>query len=67
MGRSQTGKSGGARKIGRNMEKCKRYRMAGKHELGHIFRIKKHQKTYKDNSPMVINALGKYQELLKRV
>ena len=59
-------KSGGARKIGRNMEKCKKYRMLKKYEWSHINRIKKHRKTYKDNSPMVIHALEKYTQLLKR-
>lgn len=67
MARGETGKSGGAKKIGRNLDKCKKYRLANKRELSHINRIKKHRKTYKDDSPMVIHALEKYTELLKRV
>lgn len=59
-------KSGGARKVGRGMESGKRYRMAKRRERSHIRRIKRHQEVYKDTSPMVLAALKKYTQLLKR-
>lgn len=59
-------KKGGAKKFGRNSAKCKRYVMANRRARSHIRRITKHRETYKDNSPMVVEALKKYRQLLTR-
>ena len=59
-------KSSGTRKYGRNLDKCKRYSMAKKHEKSHLKRIEKHILAYSDESPMVKNALKKYRSLLNQ-
>lgn len=41
------------------------YHRMKKRELGHIRRIEKHIKRYKDNSPKTQEALARYQILLK--
>jgi len=58
-------KSGGARKVGRNREKCAKYRLMNKHEWSHINRIKKHMKKYKDTSSMIFGALERWKKRLK--
>jgi len=42
------------------------YRMLHKHERSHIRRIEKHMKRYKDNSPMVREALERYRAQIVR-
>ena len=45
-------KSGGARKYGRNKNKCAMYRMLHKHERSHVGRIEKHiKKIVKESFP----------------
>ena len=51
-------------KHGRNKKKCEKYRLLKKRERSHLRRLQKHQKLYKDFSPMVLVALKKYQALL---
>ncbi len=46
MGKQEKRKSGGARKIGRALTKCKMYLNARKHEKAHIKKIKKHLKRF---------------------
>ena len=50
-----------ARQSRRHQGKYGIYRMLHKHERSHIRRIEKHMKKYKDNSPMVKEALKRYQ------
>jgi hypothetical protein len=57
-------KSGGERKYGRNKIKCGIYRMLHKKERSHVRRIEKHMKRYKDNSPMVVEALDRYRRAI---
>jgi len=45
--------------------KYERYKILKKYERGHIERIERHMKRYKDNSPMVVNALEKYRVMLR--
>lgn len=59
-------KSGGARKIGRNIAKGTKYRTLKKYERSHVRRIEKHIKKYKDTSPMPRLALEKYEALLHK-
>jgi len=59
-------KKGGARKYGRNEEKCAIYRMLHKRERSHVRRIEKHMKRYKDNSLMVVKALERYRQLITK-
>lgn len=49
------------RKHGRNKVKCAEYRRLRKHEKSHVKRILKHMERYKDNSPMVLEALERYR------
>ena len=49
------------RKYGRNLKKCARYKLEGKHEKSHLRRILKHMKKYKDSSPFVLEALSRYR------
>ena len=40
------------------------YRLLRKRERGHVERIERHMKKYKDNSSMARNALEKYRGLI---
>lgn len=42
------------------------YRMLHKYEKNHIRKIEKHMKKYKDSSPMVEKALGRYRAQIVR-
>ena len=59
-------KKGGERKYGRAVSKCKIYRMLHKRERSHLRRLAKHQKVYKDFSPMVLNAIERYQKAITK-
>lgn len=57
-------KSGGDRKHGRNKIKCGVYRMLRKKERSHVRRIERHMRIYKDDSPMVVEALDRYRRAI---
>ena len=62
-GKRKHQKSGGARKIGRNLVKCQIYRSQKKREKSHIITITKHI-NHHPNDRQAKKALVRYEELL---
>ena len=53
-------------KHGRAVSKCKMYTLLRRHERSHLRRLAKHQEVHKDFSPMVLNAIERYQRALRK-